>query len=303
MTVKPSPASTAGLYPIYGITYLLTHPNLRTPEFYSLLLRNLLKTLLVTITITSISLVLLFHITDELLLTLAKSIAPLRFLVRAEKLRGVVAFIGILVQGAVLANALFERAIRGVARRAGEGVLRGKGVSDAVAGVADNDITASRRELEARDILGGLREGAMELRSGVEGVGKEVAGTAKGAVEGVREIPEKVEKGLKERGAEWAVKQLIFTSVTAVPIVGPVTYAAFKSFDLGERYIKDYSKIAGVEDQVDQNPRCLKAFGLVAGMLNALPVVGPAFYFSNYIGSALWVADMKDYKRKLAKGE
>ena len=115
------------------------------------------------------------------------------------------------------------------------------------------------------------------LQSGVTDVTKDPAGT-------VKSLEKKVENSISKKGMNWAIMKAISIPVEAVPLAGPVVYAALNSTDLGKDYIQAYAKTVGVEKEVEMNMGSVKAFGLVAGMLRAIPIVGPLLNFSNFIG-------------------
>jgi len=132
------------------------------------------------------------------------------------------------------------------------------------------------------------------LQSGVTDV-------AKNPTETFQSLEKKIENSISKKGINWAVMKAISIPIEAVPVAGPVVYAALNSSDLGKDYIQAYAKTVGVEKEVEMNMRSVKAFGLVAGMLRGIPIVGPLLNFSNFVGSALFVSDLKAYKEKQQK--
>lgn len=140
----------------------------------------------------------------------------------------------------------------------------------------------------------GARRVGRGVLAGEIGSGEMLKDPSSGAGAGKQEIlqnlqnPKAVGRKMGDKvqreGVSWVLKKAISIPVAMVPVIGPVVYAVFNAADLGRQYIGPYAKQGGVEGEVDNNPRSVKAFGLVAGFFQALPIVGPIFFFSNYVG-------------------
>ena len=204
-------------------------------------------------------------------------------------MRGVVALLGVAVQGALVAGVVVEWGVGGGAKRVGGVVLAEKmrKMGENIAAGAEEGLTGEGVKDGGGTFIGGSVDPAVPRSEKYVGRG------GKGGV-------------FHEKGVLlWAVKKLVSIPATAIPVVGPALYAALNSGDLGWAYIEGYARSAGVEKEIQENQESVKgmyvcyvctyvgidkgtciAFGLVAGILHALPIVGPVFYFSNFVG---WV--------------
>lgn len=288
------PIKSAWAYPLLGPVYLLTHlstltthlQSLPTPYFKSTtLFRTLLKTFILTTTLTALLILTLFKLTDNILFLIARNFGPLGILARNGWLRNVVALVGLAAQGALIAGRVVEYGVGKGAKRVGWGVLMERmDLKDTVSDMISGD-TAGEGLTKP---VGILKEEATALGEGVGKVIEDPSATAKSA-------EKTLEKTYQERGISWTAKKLVSIPVASLPAVGPVLYAALNSGDLGRGYVEGYAKNVGVEKEAQEG---VKAFGLAAGILHTLPVVGPVFYFSNFVGGALWIADLKANKEK-----
>ncbi|KAF8443437.1 hypothetical protein BGX38DRAFT_1199987 [Terfezia claveryi] len=294
--MAPDPIKSAWAYPLLGPVHLLTHLSTLTTHLQAIptsyfksttLFRTLLKTFILTTTVTTLLILTLFKLTDNILFLIGRNFGPLGILARNGCLRNVVALVGLAAQGALIAGRVVEYGVGQGAKRVGWGVLMERmDLKNTVPEMISGDAAAG----------GGLTQpikgGATALGGSVEKVVQDPSAAAKSAEKSLEK------KTHKEKGISWTVKKLVSIPVASLPVIGPVVYAVMNSEDLGWGYVGEYAKNVGMEKDAQEG---VKAFGLAAGILHALPVVGPVFYFSNFVGGALWIADLKAHKEKQTK--
>ncbi|KAF8418964.1 hypothetical protein EV426DRAFT_709472 [Tirmania nivea] len=290
----PDPVNSAWAYPLLGFLHLFTHPSTLTTPLQPLpatyfrsttLFRTLLRTFILTTTLTVVLIITLFQVTDHIVFLVARNYGPLSILAQNGLLRNVVVLLGVGVQGALIAGKVVEYGVGRGARKVGRGVLAEK-----------------MRSMNLKDTFPTVAGAAASTgEEGVKAVGESVGQVFEHPLAAAKSVEMSLEHTLKENGITWMLKKLVSIPVVVIPIVGPLLYAAVNAEDLGWGYVRGYAKNVGVEKKAQEYLTSVKAFGLIAGALHALPVVGPVFYFSNFVGSALWVADLKGYKGEQKK--
>lgn len=81
------------------------------------------------------------------------------------------------------------------------------------------------------------------------------------------------------------VKRAAMMPLFAIPIAGPIGYALLHSNEIGQQYLDGYARTHDVT--IDEQSK--RAFGITAGLLDAVPLAGVILHFSNYLGAALFV--------------
>jgi hypothetical protein len=308
-----SPSQTAWFYPIRGILFLLHNPPkpLTTTVTHPLSSQSLLPTILKSLVLTLVIVYASYRGMDRTLLStgLVTESSPLpAWLRKLSVLIGVVAIVG-SVGGAVVGGK-----VRGLAKGFGKGILVDK--LPPVVGKTLEKAGLDKAEEEEEDTLD-RKAGGENVTGGVGGVVGGVTNGAQNTVKAggdvVRSVPDKVRNTVRNKSVFWVVNRFVVAPLTAfIPVIGPIIFSALTSKSTGESYILPYTAevdkaqklnptaaLTGksTSSESDESfPTIIRSFGLVAGILTALPVVGPVFHFSNFVGAALLVADMQKYK-------
>ncbi|KAI5811431.1 hypothetical protein DFH27DRAFT_533496 [Peziza echinospora] len=314
-----SPAQTAWFYPIRGILFLLRNPPkpLTTTITHPLSSQSLLPTILKSLALTLVIVYASYRGVDRTLLAtgLVTESSPLpSWLRKLSVLIGVVAIVG-SVGGAVVGGK-----VRGAAKGFGQGILIDKLPPPVGKTLEKTGLGKDDEEREAEDSFGrdNDREGsdATGAVTGVlGGVTNGAQNTVKAGGDVVKSVPDKVRNTVKNKSMFWVANRFVVAPLTAfIPVVGPIIFSALTSKSTGESYILPYTaevdkaqtlnpaasltgkSTASADDE--SFPTIIRSFGLVAGILTALPVIGPVFHFSNFVGAALLVADMQKHKLK-----
>ncbi|KAK9467211.1 hypothetical protein V1512DRAFT_247473 [Lipomyces arxii] len=98
-------------------------------------------------------------------------------------------------------------------------------------------------------------------------------------------------------------KSLVLFPISFIPIVGPFIVSLVKSTDTARKLQRRYFKLKGfTRNQARVYTRrrygAYLTFGIVAGFLQTLPLIGMFFMVTNTVGSALWAARMEKKTRR-----
>lgn len=90
----------------------------------------------------------------------------------------------------------------------------------------------------------------------------------------------------------------MYLPLNLVPIVGTVLFIIAQGKRTGPGWHARYFQLKGMgkpqrDDFVQTRTGAYTSFGLVAVLLEMVPVVGVLFAFTNTVGAALWAADME----------
>ncbi|KLP13347.1 Uncharacterized protein LW94_11373 [Fusarium fujikuroi] len=103
------------------------------------------------------------------------------------------------------------------------------------------------------------------------------------------------------------VRYVMYLPLNAIPVVGTVIFILIQGRTRGKgvhgRYfqLKKWSQPKR-EDWLTKNVGPYTAFGLVATLLEMIPVASMFFTFSNTVGAALWAADIEDKNASMIDG-
>ncbi|CVL00131.1 hypothetical protein FPRO06_08322 [Fusarium proliferatum] len=103
------------------------------------------------------------------------------------------------------------------------------------------------------------------------------------------------------------VRYVMYLPLNAIPVVGTVIFILIQGRTRGKgvhgRYfqLKKWSQPKR-EDWLTKNVGPYTAFGLVATLLEMIPVASMFFTFSNTVGAALWAADIEDKNASMTDG-
>jgi hypothetical protein len=103
------------------------------------------------------------------------------------------------------------------------------------------------------------------------------------------------------------IRYIMYLPLNAIPVVGTVIFILIQGRTRGKgvhgRYfqLKRWSE-PKKEDWLTKNVGPYTAFGLVATLLEMIPVASMFFTFSNTVGAALWAADIEDKNTSMTDG-
>jgi len=93
------------------------------------------------------------------------------------------------------------------------------------------------------------------------------------------------------RLALWIFRTFVFTPIIHIPIIGAAFYAATSMQRVGDKYLNAYSFRDTSTTITTQQKR---AFGLVAAVLERMPIVGPVLRIGCWLGAAMLVDDIEN---------
>ncbi|KAF4963218.1 hypothetical protein FSARC_8753 [Fusarium sarcochroum] len=103
------------------------------------------------------------------------------------------------------------------------------------------------------------------------------------------------------------IRYIMYLPLNAIPVVGTVIFILIQGRTRGKgvhgRYfqLKRWSE-PKKEDWLNKHVGPYTAFGLVATLLEMVPVASMFFTFSNTVGAALWAADIEDKETSMTDG-
>jgi len=103
------------------------------------------------------------------------------------------------------------------------------------------------------------------------------------------------------------VRYLMYLPLNAIPVVGTVIFIAIQGRNRGKgvhgRYfqLKQWSA-SRQSDWLNKNVGPYAAFGLVATLLEMIPLASIFFMFTNTVGAALWAADIEGKNTSMTDG-
>ncbi|KAF4548518.1 Etoposide-induced protein 2.4 (EI24)-like protein [Elsinoe fawcettii] len=94
------------------------------------------------------------------------------------------------------------------------------------------------------------------------------------------------------------IRYFMYLPLNFIPIVGTVIFILLQGKKTGPTQHARYFQLKGMnksrqEDHVEHRKGAYTSFGVVAVLLEMVPVVGIFFAFTNVVGAALWAADME----------
>ncbi|TQV93319.1 protein family CysZ [Cordyceps javanica] len=107
-------------------------------------------------------------------------------------------------------------------------------------------------------------------------------------------------------GPKAMIRYLLYLPLNFIPIVGTVAFVFLQGRNRGrsihERYfqLKKWSN-AQKTRWVDTNVGAYTSFGLVATVLEMIPIASMFFTYTNTVGAALWAADIEAHSTSLTK--
>ena len=96
-----------------------------------------------------------------------------------------------------------------------------------------------------------------------------------------------------------AVRYLLTLPLNFIPVVGTAFFLGYNGYKSGPSYHARYFQLKGMsseqrEKHIEARKGAYTGFGIVAVLLEMVPVAGVLFAFSNVCGAALWAADMEN---------
>lgn len=90
----------------------------------------------------------------------------------------------------------------------------------------------------------------------------------------------------------------MYLPLNFIPVVGTVIFIIVQGKKTGPNAHARYFQLKGMnkarrEEHVEKRTGAYTGFGIVANLLEMVPVVGIFFAFTNTAGAALWAADME----------
>lgn len=101
----------------------------------------------------------------------------------------------------------------------------------------------------------------------------------------------------------WAIQCLIKISLHFIPIIGPLILIILEGPSNGRKAHKRYFELKGFDDKAEKSWVAERraqymGFGIVAGALESVPLVGIFFSFTNVVGGALWAVTVEQRLRR-----
>ncbi|OAA72085.1 hypothetical protein ISF_01158 [Cordyceps fumosorosea ARSEF 2679] len=165
------------------------------------------------------------------------------------------------------------------------GVARGWLLQDAILDTFDGTLLA-------RDAAGIVAEGR-ELRAG-------------SSRDPMRRLGKVLRSPFDKFGPKAMIRYLIYLPLNFIPVVGTVAFVFLQGRNRGrsvhERYfqLKKWSN-AQKKDWVDTHVGAYTSFGLIATVLEMIPIASMFFTYTNTVGAALWAADIEAHSTSLTK--
>ncbi|SPJ70854.1 uncharacterized protein FTOL_00582 [Fusarium torulosum] len=103
------------------------------------------------------------------------------------------------------------------------------------------------------------------------------------------------------------IRYIMYLPLNAIPVVGTVIFILLQGRTRGKGVHGRYFQLkrwpqSKREDWLSKNVGPYTAFGLVATLLEMVPVASMFFTFSNTVGAALWAADIEDKDTSMTDG-
>ncbi|KAH6894091.1 hypothetical protein B0T10DRAFT_545658 [Thelonectria olida] len=103
------------------------------------------------------------------------------------------------------------------------------------------------------------------------------------------------------------VRYLMYLPLNAIPVVGTVIFIAIQGRNRGKRVHGRYFQLkqwsaSRQSDWLNKHVGPYAAFGLVATLLEMIPLASIFFMFTNTVGAALWAADIESKNTSMTDG-
>lgn len=94
------------------------------------------------------------------------------------------------------------------------------------------------------------------------------------------------------------IRYFMYLPLNFIPVVGTVLFVLLQGKKAGPNAHARYFQLKGMsktkqDEFVEQRQGAYTAFGVVATLLEMVPIAGIFFAFTNVTGAALWAADME----------
>ncbi|KAF2860242.1 hypothetical protein K470DRAFT_258205 [Piedraia hortae CBS 480.64] len=107
-----------------------------------------------------------------------------------------------------------------------------------------------------------------------------------------------VKKPFQRFKPEAIVRYLMYLPLNFIPIIGTATFILLQGKKYGPQTHNRYFQLKGMsrsqrEQYIQENQGAYTSFGVVATLLEMVPIAGIFFVFTNTCGAALWAADLE----------
>ena len=97
------------------------------------------------------------------------------------------------------------------------------------------------------------------------------------------------------------IRYLMYLPLNLIPFVGTVVFILARCRNSGPAAHARYFQLKGLKGSerdkfIEEHQGAYTSFGLVASLLEMVPIAGVFFAFTNAVGAALWAADMEAQK-------
>ncbi|KAI9656931.1 MAG: hypothetical protein M1831_004479 [Alyxoria varia] len=136
------------------------------------------------------------------------------------------------------------------------------------------------------------------VEKGLEDLVAEGREVKKGRGDAVGKLGKLVTKPFVNLSPQALVRYFMYLPLNFIPVVGNVIFVVLQGKRMGPNAHERYFQLKGMrtnerEKFVEDRRGAYTSFGVMATVLEFIPVIGIFFAFTNAVGAALWAADME----------